>query len=504
MSLVENQNIESDWLKRWNFIAPNKEAIYDYNYQTSYTYSQLWSAANGLALHLQTQGVKTGDRVAVLAKNKVETVILFFALQRLGAILVPVNFRLTAPEVDYILNDCKPKILFYELDFKSIVDNLTQTASKVCFEHEDGLINLVKKSLTHIEQISFKSNHESPCMILYTSGTTGFPKGAILTHKMLFWNSINTTISLNVVAEDVTISFAPLFHTGGWNVLLTPFIHRGGRIVFFEKFDALPILKACEEEKVTLLFGVPTTLAMMSAQEEFKNTDLSSIRYMIVGGEPMPLNLIQTWHQKGVPIRQGFGLTEFGPNCFSLNESDAENKMGSIGRPNFYVNVRVVDDNNDDVQPGEVGELLLNGPSRMQGYWNNPTATANAIKDGWLHTGDLVRYDEDYYFYVVGRKKEMFISGGENVYPIEVERVLQSHPQILEAAVIGVKDNKWGEVGRAFVVAKTPPPSTETLQQFCRQNLAGYKVPKYFTFINELPKGDSGKIQKRSLHDISL
>ncbi len=525
-----SEQTEVDWLGRWNLYSPDNEALYDYKNQKSFSYNQLWMSSLLVADFLKKSGIGPGDRVAVLSPNCIETIILFFALQRLGGILVPLNFRLSPPEIDYIVTNSDPKILFYDENLlktvqqlsddlvskKQIIDlnQITQLADKT-FDKNNSLV------VSTLSQ-DFISKFEYPCMILYTSGTTGFPKGAVLTNKMLFWNAINTSLSLNITQEDVTINFAPLFHTGGWNVLLTPFLFRGARTILFEKFEATEVLKIAAKEKVTLLFGVPTMLAMMSDAEDFKSLDISSIRYMVVGGEPMPLNLIQKWNEKGVPVRQGFGLTEFGPNCFSLSEKDAEKKMGSIGRSNFYVKTKIINSNGIEVGPNEVGELLLSGPSCMQGYWNNPKATDETIIDGWLHTGDLVKKDEDNYFYVVGRKKEMFISGGENVYPVEVEKVLRSHPVVTEAAVVGVKDQKWGEVGHAFIVCKnikskeikSPELASTDLnftelnssefnetefKEFCRQNLAGYKIPKYFTLLDELPKGDSGKINKKVL-----
>ncbi|HEY1079130.1 MAG TPA: AMP-binding protein, partial [Bdellovibrio sp.] len=345
----------------------------------------------------------------------------------------------------------------------------------------------------------FTAQESDPVMILYTSGTTGAPKGAILTYKMLFWNSINTTLRLNISQNDCIVIFLPFFHTGGWNVLTTPFIHRGAKVVFLKKFDAEQILSLSEQEKATMIFGVPTTMDMMARSALFEKVDLKSVRYAIVGGEPMPIELIKTWDKKGIPIRQGYGLTEFGPNVFSLNEEDSIRKIGSIGFPNFYIEAKVVDNEGRELADEQVGELVLRGPMCMQGYWHNEKATQETIKEGWLYTGDLVRRDSEGYYYVVGRKKDMYISGGENVYPPEVEQILRAHPKVLEVAVVGVPDEKWGEVGKAFVVAEDASVSVDELLNHCVQNLAKFKIPKHFVFLKSLPKGDSGKILKRKL-----
>lgn len=487
--------MELDWLKRWNLYAPGKVALKDGETGRALTYGQLYQAALAKAHELRSQyNVVQGDRVAALANNDLDYVVLFFATQRVGAILVPINFRLTYREVEHIITDCSPKLLIYQEAFSELAGQLFDN-KKI---NQKTLLCSWVSAQESLED-DFVSLPSDPVMILYTSGTTGAPKGAILTHEMIFWNSVNTSMRLNISQQDCTVIFLPLFHTGGWNVLTTPILHRGGTIILLKKFDAEKILELSESEQATILFGVPTTMDMMARSEIFPKVNLSKIRYAICGGEAMPINLIKTWDQKGIPVRQGYGLTEFGPNVFSLNEEDALRKIGSIGFPNFYIETKVVDNVGHELGPNEIGELLLKGPMCMAGYWNNQKATQDTIKNGWLHTGDLVRRDEEGYFYVVGRKKDMFISGGENVYPPELEQVIRTLPGVREVAVIGVPDEKWGEVGKAFVVKDREALTESDIQGHCMKNLAKFKIPKFFVFLNELPKGESGKVLKRVL-----
>ena len=408
------------------------------------------------------------------------------------------NFRLTPREVEHIIKDSNPKIVLFQETFRDVIDSISsQSFQKALFQGPGSFTEQMNEA--SISEVPFVPVEKDAVMILYTSGTTGAPKGAIITHQMIFWNSINTGLRLNLSQNDCTVIFLPFFHTGGWNVLTTPFIHRGAKVVFLKKFEAEPILALSEKEQATILFGVPTTMEIMSRSPIFADIDLSKIRYAIVGGEPMPLELIKVWHKKGIPIRQGYGLTEFGPSVFSLNEEDALRKIGSIGFPNFYCDAKIVDNENNELGADEVGELLLRGPVCMAGYWKNEKATQDTIKEGWLHTGDLARRDQEGYYYIVGRKKDMFISGGENVYPPELEQVIRSHPGVVEVAVVGVPDDKWGEVGKAFVVADNAAVTMDSLQAHCLKNLAKFKIPKHFVFMKALPKGDSGKILKRKL-----
>ncbi len=495
-------NFQLDWLANWAKYTPNRMFLREHQRDVQWSYSDFNLRANALADYLLNQyKIKKDDRIAIYSKNKSEHVILFLACIKLGALLVPLNFRLMPRELNILINDANPKLFFYDEEFN---DHIPKLSSINKIEFVNTLDEITKFLFDNNIKSDFASSQiiteDDAVMILYTAGTTGLSKGVIITHKMLFWNSINTGLRLDLHSSDHTQSFAPFFHTGGWNVLFTPFLHHGASHTLLTQFDADLILQLMEKEKATILFGVPTMLQMMADSPYFKKVDLSSVRYAIVGGAPMPIPLINIWHNKGVFIRQGFGLTEVGPNCFSLHQDDAIRKKGSIGFPNFYIETKIVKEDKTECASNEVGELWLKSPVITPGYWKNDKATKESITDGWFHTGDLVKQDEDGYFYVVDRKKNMYISGGENVFPAEVETYLYTNEKVKDAAVIGVDDEKWGEVGKAYIVLKDDQISNEKeIIDYCKGNLAKYKIPKYVAFLSELPKTEAGKIDKKKL-----
>lgn len=495
--------IRYDWLEKWTHYAAAKIAVKEYETDRELTYLELNNVANRLANHFTAElGLQRGDRVVILAENCLEHFFLFFVAQKMGIALVPMNFRLSTREIDFQLQDAKPRLAIVEDKYRKAFDGCTYLDQ---IDHVWSLGELADFCYPNrSEVVKFAANTEiaedDPIFLLYTSGTTGVPKGALYTHKMLFWNSINTTMRLDITSDERSVTCMPLFHTGGWNVVPSPFFHRGASVCLTKKFDPDEILKLLQDERATMFVAVPTMLHMMANSPLFEQVDLSAMRYFVIGGEPMPLPLIEKWHGKGVPIRQGYGLTEVGPSVTSLHQDDAIRKMGSIGKPNFYIETRIVDDYGNPVDTNEVGELILKGPSVTPGYWQNPKATADAIHDGWFHTGDLVKRDAEGYIYVVDRKKNMYISGGENVYPAEVEKFLHTHPDIEEVAIIGVPDDKWGEVGKAFIVLKPNSPLTpEEVIDFCQGNLARYKIPKQVAFVDSLPRNDAGKINRKVL-----
>jgi fatty-acyl-CoA synthase len=475
-----------DWFSKWSLYSPDKDAVVEPKRRASYGELDVTAARIAGVLH-HHHGLSKGDRIAVLAGFSIELIALFGAAQKAGFILVPINTRLTQREVEYQIQDSGASAVIAEEIFD---EKLAQSLDQVLrFSDLDRDADVYENDLTD----------EDPIFILYTSGTTGFPKGAVYTHGMLFWNSENTAMRLDLTSNDITVNCMPAFHTGGWNVLITPLLHRGGTVWLQNDFDADRVLKCLDESQSTLFMAVPTMLKMMVDADSFESVKLENLRYFIVGGEALPIPMIETWAEKGIPIRQGYGMTEVGPNVTSLHQNDNIRKRGSIGFFNFYIDGKLINDRGEECATDEVGELWLSGPNVTPGYWHNDEANQDSFSGQWFKTGDLMRMDVDGYLYVAGRKKEMYISGGENVYPREVEHILQKHRSISEVAVIGVPDEKWGESGAAFIVAKGTPPTINELKDHCQKNLAKFKIPTYFFFVDRFPLNSTGKIDKKEL-----
>jgi fatty-acyl-CoA synthase len=507
-----------DYLGRREIYSPDKLAIVDYSKQPEWrlTYRQWNERVNRLATWLRdVAGVNKGDRVAILARDGIEHLDCFYACAKLGAIHTALNWRLHWRENLGLIEQTQPKALIYSDDFKSQVAEIESAIRNSQFAiryylHIEGTgipgsqhfeTTLQSSPATRVTCESLEA--EDIACLLFTGGTTGLPKGAMISHRMICWNVLNTVIH-DLHHDDIYLNIYPLFHAGGLFAYLSSQVVFGNTTILVRQFEPTLILDLIEREHVTVFAGVPTMYQMMLQAPNYKTANLSSLRFCTCGGAPLPVPVIQQYMKdKGIRFKQGFGMTEFGPGLFALAPEDAERKAGSIGRPNFFVDVRVVDENNQPLGPNQVGELVLKGPSRCSGYWNNPEATRAMLDDeGWFHTGDMVRCDEEWYFYVVDRKKDMFISGGENVYPVEIESVLYKHPAVHMCAVIGVPDEKWGEVGKACVVLKPGMTATEEeLIAFMQQHLARYKVPKSVAFLDALPMSGMGKILKRELRD---
>jgi len=448
-----------------------------------------------------------GDRIGLFAHNSIEFLDCFFAAGKSGVVLVPLSTRLTAHELEYIVRDSGMRALVYDGELAPTVRELRQRVElarwialgEPAAPSDPRFSELVASAPTFG---SFpRVDPEAPYCLLYTSGTTGKPKGVVTPHRMVSWNAVNTVCCWQLREDDVSPIFTPLYHAGGLGAFLTPLVAIGGTVVLHRGFDPSEVWRTIEKERCTVVLGVPTIWKLLLEAPEFATVDLSHVRWFISGGAPLPRYLIEAYQQRGVVFRQGYGLTEVGVNCFAMSNEDSVRKAGSIGKPLMFTEARLVDEAGREVPVGEVGELWLRGPHVSKGYWNNPEATAAALDaDGWFHTGDSARRDEEGFFTIAGRKKDMFISGGVNVYPAEIEGELLLHPQVQDAAVIGVPDPTWGEVGVAFVVLRlTPPPSPQELAAFLATRLARYKLPKEFLFVPELPRTPYGKVIKGEL-----
>ena len=480
----------------------------------AFTYSELNNRANRLANWLRDgAGIEKGDRVAILAHNGVEFLDAFFACGKLGAILTPFNWRLHWRELLNLVETVTPKVLIYSDELKDVVAEVVQhtdVIAHVLHIEGKGIANsrYFEKTLSDSILRPVKTDNvdeEDIACLIFTGGTTGLPKAAQISHRMIAWNTLNTIIH-DLQHEDVTVNTFPMFHTGGLLVYTTPLLILGGTVVLTRRFDADEVLSLIQEYAATVYAGVPTTYHMLTKSPDWGRADLSSLRFCTSGGSPLPVSLVTKFRdEKGVVFKQGFGMSEFGPGVFALAPEDAIRKAGSIGRPNFFVDARVVDDDNQPVGPGEVGELVLRGPSMCSDYFNDSTATVQTVDDqGWFHTGDLASVDDEWYFTIVDRKKDMFISGGENIYPTEIEQVLYKHADVDMCAVIGVPDDQWGEVGKAFVVLKEGVSTTaEDLIAHMHHHLAGYKVPRTVELVASLPISAAGKILKRELAEDS-
>ncbi len=479
--------------------------------QGRFTYRQLNERANMLAHWLaETVGVGRGDRVGMLALNGVEYLDAFFACGKLGAIFAPFNWRSHWRELVELIHNTTPKVLIYSDEFRDAVCNLQSECPSIThYLHLEGegapgsqLYEPVLQAQGNAPMSNEQVDAEDIICLIFTGGTTGLPKAAQISYRMIGWNTLNTIIH-ELQRGDITITHTPMFHTGGLLVYTLPLLTMGGTVVIMRKWTPDEMLELIDREKVTFFFCVPTQFQMMLQSPYFETTTFKTIRFLTSGGAPLPVPIIKAYRDAhGVVFKQGFGMTEFGPGIFSMGPEYAEKKAGSIGMPNYFVDARVVGEGNRPLPPNTVGELVLKGPSMCSGYFQNPEATREAVDaEGWFHTGDLARIDEDGFYFIVDRKKDMFISGGENVYPVEIEKALYEHPAVAQCAVIGVHDEKWGEVGKAFVVLKPNTTATEEeLIEHCRNRLARFKVPKSVVLVKSLPLSAAGKILKRELH----
>ncbi len=463
---------------------PEAEAILDVDHDLAWTWADLLEQQRRWVTRLREAGVQRGDRVAVLAHNHAATFAVLYACAELGAVLFPMNWRLSAAEWQWQLDHAKPRVVLCDAAHEGKIDGAMSLSSPPPAEPGEGP----------------GAHFDEPWMLLYTSGTSGRPKGALLSHRQVFVNAVNTVLACELDRHCSTLTFTPLFHTGGLNCLSTPLLHAGGRVVLKGSIEPARDLELVHEERITHLIGVPTIFQMLADDPAFATADLTCVRDALCGGAPLSVDLLQRYLDAGIPLRQGYGLTEVGPNCFSMPHADQPRKLGSVGKPIHHVAMRLVTADGREAEVDEPGELWLSGPTVFEGYLGQPEATESAMQGGWFLTGDVLSRDAEGFYTVCGRIKEMFISGGENVYPAEVEAAIYALSGVAQVAVVGVPDERWGEVGHAFVEPRPDVTLTaDGLAEALRQRLAKYKIPKHWTIASALPRTGAGKIDKQAL-----
>jgi fatty-acyl-CoA synthase len=487
------------------------------------SYADLHDRATRLARGLRSLGTRRGERVAYLGPNHPAFLETLFATGMLGGIFVPLNTRLAGPEIAYQLADSGASVLVHAPTHAALVDGIADgldvraqialagpgpgRAHETSQVHETGQVHGYEDLLAAAagDPIDEPVSLDDTCMIMYTSGTTGRPKGAALTHGNITWNSVNVLIDHDLAADEVALVCAPMFHTAGLNMLTLPVLLKGGTCVIVSGFDPEAALEHVERHRITFMFGVPAMFQQVARSPRWPGADLSSLRILTCGGSPVPAALIAAYQERGLTFLQGYGMTEAAPGTLFLDAGHSRSKAGSAGVPHFFSDVRVVRPDLSEVAPGEAGEIVVQGPHVMPGYWGLPDDSARAFTDGWFRSGDVARIDDDGYAYIVDRIKDVIISGGENIYPAEVENAILADPDILECAVIGVPDDTWGEVGRAFVVSRPGAAVTAVTEATVVSSLTGrlaqYKIPQSVILVGELPRNASGKVLKARLRE---
>ncbi|NKI21666.1 long-chain fatty acid--CoA ligase [Paenibacillus dendritiformis] len=485
--------------------TPDRIAAVDWHRQIRLTYRTLHRRAERLAAALQSSGIGLGDRVAVLLHNQTEMLEAVLGCGMIGAIAVPLNWRLSVAELHGMMLDCEPKLMMYDAVEPEMARLATGLATGL--PRADSALLPVAALDSSAGCPAVRRHHPAhgdAWMMIYTGGTTGKPKGVVLTHGSVYWNAVNTVVSWQLTAGDVTPTVLPMFHTGGLNALTMPVLMAGGTVVLVRSFQCEEMVRLLNEERCTIALMVPTMYHMLVHSSAFAEAEFPTMRSFLSGGAPCPLSVYQAFQARGLPFKEGYGATESGPNNFVIDPALAAQKPGSVGLPMMFSEAKLIPLQGDAAQPepDQLGELALRGGHLFSYYWNNAEATSAAWREGWYMTGDLASRDKDGYYYIVGRKKDMIITGGENVYPLEVEQTLESCPGVKEAAVVGLADEKWGEVVAAVVAVEEGAAVTEAgLAAFCSARIGKYKVPKRYLFVRELPTTAVGKLDKKRMRE---
>jgi fatty-acyl-CoA synthase len=502
----------ASWIAAHAAAGPERCAVADADRRLGY--AELHERIQRCAAVLAAAGTTRGDRVALVLGNRTPYLEVVFAAAQLGAIAVPVNARLTAHEIRHVFDDCTPKALVTDVEHRIAVDATCELAeSPPRFQltcggapdaYEEALAGITP--LTAIEPVS----PDDAMILMYTSGTTGRPKGALLPARKTLFNCLNAERFFGLTPQDRVLVMLPLFHSFGLAILAIPALHAGARVILQPRFDPDAVWRAVDAERISFFGGVPTMFrrlldALASARDG--GCDLASLRFLFTAGSAVPVELIRDFERRGLVLKQGYGQTETSILC-CLDARDALRKAGSVGRPVHHAELRVVRHAEIDGDPatwqdvavGETGEIVVRGPITMLGYWQRPEESAATLRGDWLRTHDLATLDAEGFLTLVGRRGDMYISGGENVYPAEVEAVYEEHPAIREIAVVGVPDERWGEAGRAYVVsAEGAPLDGEALLGWGRERLASFKLPREFVAVARLPRTVTGKVQKHRL-----
>ncbi|ART75732.1 long-chain fatty acid--CoA ligase [Sutcliffiella horikoshii] len=482
--------MNGSWLQKRSQHSPYKIAVIDGDTGERWNYKQLYDRSNELAGRLLSAGIGPGDRVALLSPNHIVYFDLLFACGVIGAIFVPLNWRLAQKEWNYIVRDCKAKCVIVHDEF---LEESEQLECQV-FSLKELKEKQRRSDRSHVTQF------KDAAAIIYTGGTTGHPKGVILTYENIASNAINTIVSWGLHGEDITLTCLPMFHTGGLNALSTPLLMAGGTVVLMRNFEAGKAIHLLNLYKCTIALMVPTMYSMLIEHPRFHGTDFPTMKTFLSGGAPCPLEIYEAFYKKGKLFKEGYGLTEAGPNNFYIDPQEAYEKKGSVGKAMLFNEVKLMINDNKEAGEEEVGEIYIRGSHVFKEYWGKEAETKKAKNDGWLRTGDLGRKDEEGYYYIVGRTKDMIISGGENIYPLEVEHILCQHNAVKEACVIGVPHPVWGEAVIA-VVSKKMETSEKELLTYCKARIGVYKIPKKIVFVSELPKTAVGKLDKKDLQE---
>ena len=465
-----------------------------------YSYEEMNDRAERLAATLLSAGLQSGDRVAVLAHNHLAHLDLILATGKCGVVFSPFNVRLAPREQTMIADYLRPAVVLHDAEH-SVKAEATGRPLWSLDEYEERLAGADLGILAQ-RRAGLPDGPVGPedtQMILLTGGTTGLPKGAMQPYRQGFYNAVNTVFSWGLRADDCVVQATPCFHAAV-NAFAVPLLHHGARIVMQSTFEPGEYLRLVSEQRATILFAVPTMFQLLTQHPDFATADLSSVRWAISGGAACPEPVRAAFAQRGIDLRQGYGLTEAGVNCFSITREQALERPASVGKPVLHGRAVVRRPDGTPCDAGEAGELTIAGGHVFSGYFERPEATAEALRGGWLWSGDLAVVDSEGFFSIVGRRKEMFVSGGENVFPVEVEAAIYDHVAIAECAVVGIEDETWGEVGLAAIVLKAGGDLDETgLRSFLKERIANYKVPKRIVFLEALPKSAAGKVLKRDL-----